>query len=315
MLRKIFMFSALIAMASTAQAGILSSVLTVNGVEDQLSTTSPAGLASVIKADGSAWNPSTSTLASGDIVYGFVASNSGFNDILGSPSSMDFAGNNAVGMFAGELQASGSGFNLVMPTDSSFRLSSLVDDSFASSFAGFEDQAMFAMISGANGVAVTTPAIEADDSTGEGLKYFTADDYGLDFLASTSDLGDGQGFFQFLGTPGVEPQIGQQRAGLNVLPGSGALGDLEFVDVAIDSLFSPPTVTDADVALDSTLVNLTTNPADQSFANRGWEFRTTSSAIRLNVVPEPTSLVSFAGLALLGLGGLRRRKGAKKTAA
>jgi hypothetical protein len=86
---------------------------------------------------------------------------------------------------------------------------------------------------------------------------------------------------------------------LNVIAGTADSGYAGFNKLPVGTLFTPPMVTEADVGLDNTFVS--TAPQN------GFVFQIQSSSVRLNSVPEPSSLICFIGLAAVGLKFRRRR--------
>lgn len=281
---------------SSAHAGLLGSTLTFNGDEDRLSTINPAGLATFVDLDA------TPGFSDGDVVYGFLVSSLGVNDYLTtSASAMDFQTGYAVAMFAAELETGTGGFNLVPVTTAGLKLEDLIDPVFGAAIAGLD--AMVTVISGDLGGNPLSGFLSADNTSGDGLKFFGSGDFGLEMALDTHDAGSGAGFFQFAGGGGT---VGQQKAGFNRIDGVGDLGSspIEFLNVTNTPLFSPPTATEAHVGLDTTFVN-----GGAAAVTRGWAFETQSFGIRLNAVPEPGSLAIFAGIAIVGF--TRRRVGNK----
>ncbi|TWT56272.1 PEP-CTERM sorting domain-containing protein [Allorhodopirellula solitaria] len=295
MLRKFLCVAALAVFAVPAQAGLLGSVLTFNGLEDLISTTSPAGLAAYVDLGATGYSD-------GDIIYGFVVAGVGLND---SATGQDFMGGHAVAMFSAQLMQGSGGYNLVAPDAvSGYRLGDLIDPVFAAEIAGVADDVVAVMLSGGSGSLLSSYA-SADNSSGDGLKHFGSSDYDLEIAAGLQDMGQGAGpgFFQFEGGSSGG-SIGLQRGGFNVLSGVGDLGSLTFKNVASNSLFSPPATTEANIALDTTFVKL----AGTTPSNNGWTYQTTSDGIRLNAVPEPATILAFTGLGLIGLCSRRRRR-------
>lgn len=296
---------------SSADAGILSSILTLNGTADQVNTiNNPVGLSGFVDVD------ENGEFDAGDIVFGFIASTQVTNDIV---TSDPFNPNSPVGFGSGDpvpfgpneyLAAVFSGvvnngslpgqtfLTAVDPTEGTgFSIPELFPD-FADTGEQLDgvDNAVVAVVSGstANGVDDLTDTAASDLGT-----FFTDADFELEFA-----LGVDGGFFQSSLIPpgpfGGGPQLGQ-RAALNVIDGTQGTGfaSAPFIPVPVAGLFTPPEVTAADVAVDNTLVAL-----DQP--TLGFAFTIESSSIRLNAVPEPSTCITFACIGLLAMG--RRRQ-------
>ena len=296
---------------SSADAGILSSILTLNGTADQVNTiNNPVGLSGFVDQN------QNNILDAGDIGFGFIASTQVTNDIV---TSDPFNPNSPVGIGSGTPAAFGPNEYLaavfsgvvndgplpgqtfltaVDPTaGTGFSIPELFPD-FADAGEQLDgvDNAVVAVVSGstANGVNDLTDTDASNLGT-----FFTDADFELEFA-----LGVDGGFFQSSviapgGVFGGGPQLGQ-RAALNVIDGTQGTGfaSAPFIPVPVAGLFTPPEVTAADVAVDNTLVALD-QPAN------GFQFTIESSSIRLNAVPEPSTCIAFACIGFLAMG--RRR--------
>ena len=284
---------------SSADAGILSSILTLNGTADQVNTiNNPVGLSGYVDVNNSG------EFDTDDIVFGFIASTQVTNDIETSDpfnpnSPVSFSGTPTpfgpneylAAVFSGVVNNGslpGQTFlTAVDPDDGTgFSIPELFPD-----FAGVGEQldgvdnAVVAVVSGstANGVNDLTDTAASDLDT-----FFTDANFELEFA-----LGVDGGFFQ---SSVFGPGFLGQRAALNVIDGTQGTGfaNAPFIPVPVGGLFTPPEVTTADVAVDTTLV------ATEAATN-GFQFTIQSSSIRLNAVPEPSTCISFAciGLSLI----------------
>lgn len=324
MLRKLLCAGVIALTATTVQAGIFGSALTFNGTPDQITTQSPAGRAAFFDLDSNGILSGGDVVygfvsaVTGRMDYtpnpGFIGI--GTSPISGGGTTVDFGPSNqaapggatdgyTVAMFAGQLVDNGAAF-LSSPANSIFnltevqdagvgglregyRLFDLVGAGIASSFSGFADTAIAAIVSG-----ISTDPFNAasllDFSTTNGYQFELAAGLAGGFFQSESTFsatGNFQGF--------------KQSAGLNVL--TDAYGGATYKKVPQFVQFNPPTgITGVDVAVDATSVI--------SNGSGIWKFQTDSSSLRLNAVPEPATILAFTGIALAGFGARRRRKGA-----
>ena len=193
---------------SSADAGILSSILTLNGTADQVNTiNNPVGLSGFVDAN------ENGEFDAGDIVFGFIASTQVTNDIV---TSDPFNPNSPVGIGSGTPAAFGPNEYLaavfsgvvndgadpgqtfltaVDPTESTgFSIPELFPD-FADASEQLDgvDNAVVAVVSGstANGVNDLTNTNASDLST-----FFTDADFELEFA-----LGRGRRIFSVFGNP------------------------------------------------------------------------------------------------------------------
>jgi hypothetical protein len=316
MLRSFVFFVVAMFCATAAQAGFLGSVLTFNGVADQINTiNNPVGRSTFVTVTT---NTGTYTIA-----YGWIGSTQVTNDIatsdpfdpetpvVGTPSGNEvpFGGNRyAAAVFSGVVNNNpGSD-----PADQETFLTA-VDPTWGTGlsipellgqFSGAGQQldsvtnAVAAVLTGSTsggvndlkeawalGAATSVTDVELDD-------FFDNANFSLEFALTT----DG-GFFQ----SALDRTNLIQRAGLNVIESTlaGGIGaGTTFRPVPVGTLFAP-SVDFADVAVDNTLVGTITG-------QRGFSFTVNSSSIRLNAVPEPTSILVFASLGVVGLASRRR---------
>lgn len=311
MLRRFVVATFVAVLAQAADAGIISSVLTFNGQTDQINTiNNPVGRSSFLDQD------SSGSLNAGDIVFGWIASTGTTTDVsVSDPFNPDNPVNQSplgTPHTLGQNQYLASVFSGVVndgPNPGSTFLTAVNPGantglSIPELLSGFGTQlngvtnASLAVLSGstANGVSDLADASLLDFVSGN---YFSNSDFDLEFAATL----DG-GFFE--NQPTFGSQFGQ-RAGANVIASTQVGG------IGSDIVFLPePTVTifdnvsgQADLALDNTFVTAT--PNDSS----GFVFTVQSSSIRVNAVPEPSSMLAFAGIAGLGYIGRRRRNAAK----
>ncbi len=288
MLLRISAFVLALCASVAAHASVLSSALTFNGRPDQISTTTPAGLAT----------------AEGDFVYGFVVGTSVRTDFThsapfnpgapvqsGTGTNTTLAANNyIIAMFGGVVTTDALGRSTLSASNvAGKRLYDKLSSDFQTAITGFENQTSVVVISGSS-----TDPFAVDNSLGNGLaSFFTSANYKFDLAATTNG-----GFFQSVPGPGLGIGDFVQRGGFNVLTSTLA-ANTNFLNVPVQSLFGAPPVTAAQLALDNTFVNITA-------PTNGWTFQNQSSSMRLNAVPEPTSLVAFGGLLVLGF-VVRRR--------
>ncbi|MEO1525541.1 MAG: PEP-CTERM sorting domain-containing protein [Planctomycetota bacterium] len=285
MLRTAFAAFALVAFAASSHAGVLGSALTGNGEIDRLEST--GGVAAF---DGAG------SFSVGDVIYGFSALQNVTPDIFAGGSATNLAPNHVVALFAAEIVSvpgAGAGspgvYELAAPTTGN-RLFDLLDPSLQPLLTGIEDDAAFLLLSAAGPASDPVNNAIAGD-----LSHFTAADYSFELAGGLAP----DGFFEFNGVPSFG--TGQQVAGANVLShdlGSG----VSFVDIP----FASPFGTGAGGAYDLTIPIALVGPAIPPASGNGWTF-SVQSTIDINIVPEPTAFLAFAGIGLAGLARRRRR--------
>lgn len=299
MLRKLFCMGLITLFATSSQAGVLASLLTANGIEDTLrASTSRVNIIDQDQSGG---------VTTGDVVYGFVEisqvqQDGGINAPV-PPATM-------AALFSVEVGALGAnGFNLqgVSGGNAGLGLDTLVGN-------GIGATDLFAIVS-------TTPLVNLasfveTQTTSRGFADgFTADSTvlagtnlgetpdGLSGFSSfdlelTADLSGGGDFFLFE-NGGL---FGIQSGGATVASQPGLPGVTNFLPVASvlpSGGAGLPSGLTSDITLDLTFV---TSAAAQGFGFNG------NSSFRINAVPEPGTMLSFAALGLCGLAARRRRK-------
>jgi hypothetical protein len=319
MFRSFMLSMVAIICASTAHAGLLSSLLTINGQVDHVrTTTSPVGRAF--------HNGAGPAPVAGDTVFGFILSNEAQNDIDessnpfnpespiaggGTPSQLS-ANQFIAAVFAGTLvqvsPADPVNFNppvLGLVSNAGFNLSNVLSNDFAAQLALAPD-ALVAVLSGtyAGGVnaMVSTAATRITRGGANDLNVaLTSANSSIELLAG---LGRTDNFFH-----AIQQINSQQRAGLDVL--ANFSGITEFKDVRVSPLPTvfPFNIVGAQIALDNTYVS-----TDIGMTS-GWNLNSTASDIRVNGTPEPASIAIFAMLAVGGgVQTLRRRFSSTVTA-
>ncbi|HBJ34790.1 MAG TPA: hypothetical protein DDZ51_08510 [Planctomycetaceae bacterium] len=297
MLRSFLLSMVAIICASTAHAGILSSLLTINGQVDHIrTTTSPVGRA--FHSGNILAGP-----AAGDTVFGFILSNQSQNDIVESENPFNpeapIAGGGVTSnlsanqfiaaVFAGTLVQLDTNL-LGLVSTPGFNLSNVLSTDFAAELALAPD-ALVAVLSGtyAGGVNAMV-STEATRITRGGVNDLNV---ALNSTNSSVELLAGFGRMEnfFSATTGL---LSQQRAGLDVLANFSGIS--EFKDLRVSPLPTvfPFNIVGAQIALDNTFVS-----ADFS-STSGWNLNSTASDIRINGTPEPTSIAIFAMLAVGG---------------
>lgn len=294
-MKKFLLFVAIsVISATSSHAGLLSSALTINGTTDALSTSTPGGAARLVDSNGDLVTDRGAQ--AGDILYGFVVSNTGSNDIntgFESGLSFDNVSDFAVGVFAGEVvDTTTSGqFLLKLPDTDSFRLENLLGSGLSSQLDG--SGAVIAALT--SSIGIQTPRLNALD-----LGYFDDADFTLEFAGDLSN----DGFFQLEETAtlplGPNQPIAQQVGSFDVIAGIGEMGNLNFKDIGFSSipLLPPlfpldfgaetPIATSGQIIFDFTVVR--TSSLSSAPGDNGWQFVPQSSAIYANIVPEPGSL-------------------------
>ncbi|MEL6105516.1 MAG: PEP-CTERM sorting domain-containing protein, partial [Planctomycetota bacterium] len=238
------------------------------------------------------------TFAVGDVIYGFSALQNVTTDVFtGGASATNLAPNHIVALFAAEIisvPAGGAGstgvYELAAPTTGN-RLFDLLDPSLQPLLTGIEDDAAFLLLSAAGPAATPVNTAVAGD-----LSHFTAAEYDFELAGGLAP----DGFFEFGGSVTPFPS-GSQVAGANVLAHDLGAG-VSFVDIP----FASPFGTGAGGAYDLTIPIALVGPAIPPASTNGWQF-SVQSTIDINIVPEPTAFLAFAGIGLVGLARRRRR--------
>ena len=264
---------------SSANAGVLSSLLTFNGVEDLLIDQSRSNF---LDADGSGG------FSVGDVLSGFVTIDQADPDSdnvdivdVNSPEAVVFA-------FAAEVTGENpNGFNLGVSTVAGNTLEDFIDAGIYSNVTN-EAETIFVALEASN--AASSPL---NESVFNSLDDFNAGN-GFSFVLSGGIADGTDDFFQF--SPiGVGDIVGAEAGGFTIF-------DSPF---GVDALL-PVSATRLDGSADSqhdvSLINGTIFTADPGsvfdFAN--------NSDFAINAVPEPTTMMSFIGI--FGLVTMRRRK-------
>ena len=270
---------------SSANAGILGSLLSFNGVEDRLIDQSRSNFND---------NDQSGGFSVGDVLSGFVSIDQvdADNDNLGvvdvnSPESVVFA-------FAAEVQSVDPTTGLTELGVSTVADQTLEDLLDADIFANVSNpgETIFVGLEGSN------PASVIDESVFNSLDDFNAAN-GFEYVLSGGIADGTNDFFQFspLTVPGFDI-IGIEGGGFTVfdnLLGVPAGGFLPVASTRLDGT--------GDSFHDVTLINGTI----ETIENSAFDFANNSDFL-INAVPEPTSILSFAGVFVLGIVPRRRRK-------
>ncbi len=294
MLRKFLCVAALAMFAVPAQAGVLSSLLTFNGTTDALQASTSR--VNVVDTDGSL------DISSGDVVYGFIEFNQvlqdgGFNQAV-TPATLAAVFSVEVG--AGTPLGPTTVYDLVAASGAS-SVASLTG------LAGIGATDPFAIVSTSATVNTAGPAyaettttartfaegFTAAAGTPDGLTAFSGWD--LELTASLTGADD---FFLFQDFGG----FGFQTGGATVTSKPGLSPGVVFLPVP--TVLPPggaPSGLSSEIALGLTAVTAS--------SINGWGFSGNSS-FKINAVPEPATLLAFAGIAVVGLVARRRRKNA-----
>lgn len=280
---KLFKFAAVAAvffLPASAQAGVLSSLLTFNGTEDLLIDQSRSSLFDADSSGG---------FSLGDVLYGYVsidqvdADNDGLDVQDISPDAVVFA-------FAAKITGANlnGSINLGASDVAGYTLGDLLDADVYSNVTN-ASETIFVGLEG------TPVANVLDESTFDSLDDFNAGN-GLSYILSGGIAGGSDDFFHFRAAPPGFGFIGAEAGGFTIFDhgfGSGTT----FVDVdsgRLDGL--------ADTQHNISLLNGFISEASSGSV---WDF-TNNSDFLVNAVPEPSSLLAFAGV--FGLGLMRRRR-------
>lgn len=264
----------------SANAGVLSSLLTFNGVEDLLIDQSRSNFTD---ADGSGG------FSVGDVLSGFVTIDQADPDSdsvdivdVNSPEAVVFA-------FAAEVtgENENGSLNLGVSTVEGNTLEDFIDADIYSNVNNAAETIFVALEASA---AASSPL---DESVFDSLDDFNADN-GFSFVLSGGIAAGTDDFFQF--SPiGIGDIVGAEAGGFTIFDSPFGVDALLPVSTTrLDDL--------ADSQHDVSLINGTIFNADPGsvfdFAN--------NSDFAINVVPEPTTMMSFIGI--FGLVTMRRRK-------
>ena len=264
---------------SSANAGVLSSLLTFNGVEDLLIDQSRSNF---LDADGSGG------FSVGDVLSGFVTIDQADPDSdnvdivdVNSPEAVVFA-------FAAEVTGENpNGFNLGVSTVAGNTLEDFIDAGIYSNVTN-EAETIFVALEASN--AASSPL---DESVFNSLDDFNAGN-GFSFVLSGGIADGTDDFFQF--SPiGIGDIVGAEAGGFTIFDSPFGVDALLPVSATrLDGL--------ADSQHDVSLINGTIFNADSDSV---FDF-TNNSDFAINAVPEPTTMMSFIGI--FGLVTMRRRK-------
>lgn len=303
MFRK-FLCVAVLAMFSVpAQAGVLGSNLSFDGLVDTIEDTSVDNV--IDNGDG--------ILSAGDVLYGIASidSTTAQNPTSGSLAiafATEIASINATG---------GITFGLV--SDPLKDIESLLGPTFAGSFSD-PGRTIFAVL----GNAAAKGSLEDPETGQTGALFtgnFTDDGFGggLGGFASeggwsvelTGGLVAADDFFEaqlFAPIDAFGFATAIQRAAFSVIDSTLGAG-VVFTDVSVDPLLGGGTV-QADVSLFDGSVNglLAVGRTPTTGGLNGWLYRD-SADFQINAVPEPSALLAFAGIGFAGVVSRRRRSG------
>jgi hypothetical protein len=293
-------------LVAPAQASLLGSLLTFNGQLDTVNLQAP-GLVGVIDNGGSGLG-----LQVGDVGFGFIASNQLTND-----GGTDVTTSKAiVTVFAAQVAPGLPGtapgvLSLVAPTNpaqSLYGLLSAAGNGFTSVFdtAGLQTDTIAMVISSVGNQSAAGLTGNAGPTTSNWLStsFFDPSKYQFEALLDTSN----GGFFDLSLN---NPFAGNQSAGFHIAKHAFGAGT-QFIPVDGVRLPEgfPPVTVGVDVSLEpfsfGPALNTGTPPTQ---GQRGWVVRGSVSTASINAVPEPMSLLAFAGL--FGAAGLRRFKAKK----
>lgn len=277
-LLKFAVLAALLALPiSSANAGVLSSLLSFNGTADVLIDQSRSNFSD---------NDQNGDFSTGDILSGFVSIDQADpdNDGLGiidvnSPDAVVFA-------FAAEVtgvtEVDGNSVANLGPNVGV--LSSLLDSDIAANIT--DPGTIFVALESA-----ASPASPLDESVFDALDDFNAGN-GFSFVLSGGFANGTDDFFQFqpVGVGGI---VGIESGGFTVF--DSPFGEL--LPVSVVRLDGAPDSLHDTTLFNGTITNATPGSAFD-FAN--------NSDFAINAVPEPTTMMSFIGI--FGLVTMRRRK-------
>ena len=291
-MNKIFSAFSLVAVfALNAQAGILSSNLSFNGIADLIVDQSRSNL--VDNGDG--------VLSVGDIVYGYL----NFDErSLDGGGNANISGGELTALFAVEISNDlglhPSGFGKVFEHKAATGfLTSLLDAALVAEGVGGAafDASTIAII-----VESTTSVDPENVATS--LGFFTGAAW--DAVATVGKLASTD-FFQIRDLGLLFGGSAQEAASLSVLQTSAAAG-LPSPSAFLSNV-GADVLTDTDAAFDTfgqvALRDGTIFP-NTNTDNGSWVFNDRTN-FAINAVPEPTSLLAFAGLFGFGAVGFRRR--------
>jgi hypothetical protein len=290
--------AAVLTVAGTSQAGVLSSLLTFNGQTDQIGATNSTSV-NVLDIDTSGG------FSLGDVFYGFVEFSNSANDLLAPPpptSSGQIGDNALVIAFSAEILGYDSvndvfSFGAVTDTDLSVKSllgsvvgkGSLLDTDIVAAL-GFPNGGP-PEITGNFAETVTPFGAYTAGDIPDGLKNFGAS-WNVELAGDLSGTDD---FLQYSNS------TNSQSGGLTarILPGFPGGTQLIPVPTTLPypGLTGTPTGSASDLSLELTSVN--------SKGLDGWSFQS-QSRFRLNAVPEPSSVLAFAGM--VGCVGFVRRR-------
>ena len=275
---KFAVLAALLALpVSSANAGVLSSLLSFNGIADVLIDQSRSNFDD---ADGNG------VLSTGDVLSGFVSIDQADpdNDSLdiidvNSPEAVVFA-------FAAEVTSVDAMSGLVELGPNATTLSSLLDADIAANIT--DPGTIFVALESA-----ASPASPLDESFFDALDDFNAAN-GFEYVLSGGFADGTDDFFQFspVNLGGI---VGIEAGGFTIF--DSPFGDL--LPVSVERLDGAP-----DSFHDTTLFNgtITDAPLGSSF-----DFANNSD-FAINAVPEPTAMMTFMGIFGLAFRGRRRQQ-------
>ena len=301
---------AMLVFVNTAEASILSGLLTFDGPEH-----TPAG--AVFQGGGedalqddslSKWVKGAGNIGDGfevgDIIWGFMT----LSDLDASGRESVAVGPNPPGQvafvfsakIAGMTSGSGGSIELAPIADdsSNYDLRNLLDSSVTS---GLSNNSLMVGLSSYNNPTgagdsgldpLNWSTTQVDDADG----FRTTNGWSWELTADLVPLTED--FFEFSGSAVAG---GTDRGALTI--SSQAFSVTEWLDVDVFDFASVKHK--SDITLDVGTVNI----ASQGAQNRGWTF-TDQSTFYVNPVPEPASVITWACLAVIGaaFGARRRRK-------
>jgi PEP-CTERM motif len=264
--------------AVPAQAGILSSVLTFDGIADNLLDESRTGFV----------NNGAVGFDVGDQFFGFAS----ISDVqpqggLGAKQIAIFYS------FEVKTDLGGGLFSLGAVTAGPNTLASLLPD-FAPVTNGLGDAA-FVVLGNNGGYDPLAPAATRATQANFGTK-FTAANWSYE---GTGGFATGSDDFMQFQVIGVGATVGAQVGGFTLFDADFLGGSVSLLGVAATSFDAVPVTTLHDVTLDNATIF--------SGGTSGWDFRDTAN-FNLNPVPEPSSMLTFAVLGLSGFAGMGRRR-------
>ncbi|QDV82875.1 hypothetical protein TBK1r_18070 [Stieleria magnilauensis] len=291
-----------VGLSVSCNAGYLNSILTFNGIADSIDNTAP-GLVGIIDNGG---GPG---LHVGDVGFGFVTSNTVSNDGTGTPGTVS---RTIVTMFAAEVASSATPglFSLVAPTapgQTLFGLLSAASNGFAAQFdtASLKSDTIAMVISSnfPQGTGALTGASGPTTSDWLSAAEFSPTNYDFEALL---DISDG-GFFDLFTFAAPPITSGIQSGGFSVTKHALDPSTI-FVPVPATKLPSGSQVL-VDVGLGPLFVSPSLDGQPNKAKERGWVLTGSVSSVTINVVPEPSSAMCFAAIALATVCGVRRRRG------